>query len=131
MAETIDHLGIQHIGVPVDDVAAARSFYLDVLRLWPLPRPGDRPGASSGIGGAWFDLGNGQMIHLAERQDDPRIPIQHFALSVTDVTATVGELRSRGATVEERTYVPGYGRQAFVRDPSGNKIGRASCRERV
>jgi nitroreductase/catechol 2,3-dioxygenase-like lactoylglutathione lyase family enzyme len=122
MADTIDHLGVQHIGVPVDDLSATRAFYLDILGFRPLPRPGDRPENDSGIGGAWFDLGNGQMLHLAERMNDPRIPIQHFALSVTDVAAIAADLRTRGAEVREREYRPGYGRQAFVRDPSGNII---------
>jgi nitroreductase/catechol 2,3-dioxygenase-like lactoylglutathione lyase family enzyme len=122
MADTIDHLGVQHIGVPADDLSATRRFYADVLGFRPLPRPGDRPGSGSGIGGAWFDLGNGQMLHLAQRMTDPRIPIQHFALSVADLAATVTSLRTRGAEVQEREFRAGYGRQAFVRDPSGNII---------
>jgi catechol 2,3-dioxygenase-like lactoylglutathione lyase family enzyme len=115
---TVSHLGVQHVGMAFDDVEAARAFYEDKLGLVAL----QRPQSNSGIPGLWFDLGNGQMVHLAQRQPDPRVPIQHFALSVGDLDAVVADLEGRGVEVQRRAYVPGYGYQAFVRDPSGNVI---------
>ena len=118
MTETIRHLGVQHVGMAFDDVHQAEIFYRDKLGLIPL----DRPSSNSGIPGLWFDLGNGQMVHLAQRQDDPRIPIQHFALSVENLDEVVADLESRGVEVQRRAHFDGYGHQAFVHDPSGNII---------
>jgi catechol 2,3-dioxygenase-like lactoylglutathione lyase family enzyme len=118
MTETVKHVGVQHIGMAFDDVELARQFYEDTLGLVPL----QRPSSNSGIPGLWFDLGNGQMIHLAQRQPDPRIPIQHFALSVIDIDEVVATLEHRGIEVHRREHVPGYGKQAFITDPSGNII---------
>lgn len=116
MTDTIRHLGVQHVGIPADDVAATAAFYEDILGLIRL----ERPTSSSGVPGAWLDLGNGQMVHIAQRSPDPTLPIQHFALSVADFDSVVADLRQRGVEVQVRSYVPGYGHQAFIRDPSGN-----------
>jgi catechol 2,3-dioxygenase-like lactoylglutathione lyase family enzyme len=102
-----------------DDVEEARRFYEEQLGLVPLSRP---TSSTSGIPGLWFGLGNGQMVHLAQRQPDPTVPVQHFALSVSDLDAVVKELETRGVDVQRRPHFPGYGYQAFVRDPAGNVI---------
>lgn len=118
MPEIVNHLGVQHIGMAFDDVDDTRRFYEGVLGLVPL----ERPASNSGIPGLWFGLGNGQMIHLAQRQDDPRVPVQHFALSVSDLDAVVATLEARGVDVRRREHVPGYGKQAFITDPAGNIV---------
>jgi glyoxylase I family protein len=118
MAQTVRHLGVQHVGMAFDDLEAARAFYEDVLGFRPL----ERPSSNTGIPGLWFGLGNGQMVHLAQRQPDPRVPIQHFALSVDDLDAVVDDLEARGVAVRRRPHVDGYGYQAFVDDPSGNIV---------
>jgi len=110
----VQTLGVHHVSLNVTDVAAAVSFYVDVLGL---AERGDRP--DFGFGGAWLDVG-AQQIHLLEAAlpDDCG---QHVALQVPDLVAAVAELRDRGIRVSDPTPV-GTGRQAFLHDPAGNLI---------
>jgi catechol 2,3-dioxygenase-like lactoylglutathione lyase family enzyme len=45
-------LGVHHIAIQVDDLDAARRFYLEVMGL---PQIADRPDFD--VDGAWFQLG--------------------------------------------------------------------------
>jgi len=107
-------LGIHHVSINVTDAAEAIDFYVGHLGF--LQRQ-DRP--DFGIGGAWLDVG-GQQVHLIET-DVPADKGQHFAVQVADLDATVVELRTAGLNVGDPTPV-GTGRQAFLRDPSGNLL---------
>ena len=106
--------GLHHVSINVDDVPAARDFYIRVLGL---TERADRPDFS--FGGAWLDAGN-QQIHLIEADVPPSLG-QHFALAVTDLDAAVAELRGLGVAVTDPVPV-GPGRQAFLTDPAGNRI---------
>ena len=107
-------LAVHHVSINVDDVDAARAFYVDVLGLTPRS---DRP--DFGFAGAWLDAG-AQQVHLigAPAPDDRG---QHFALQVADLDATIAELRAAGTQVSDASPV-GTGRQAFLHDPSGNLV---------
>ncbi len=105
---------MHHVSINVDDVEAARRFYVEVLGL--VERP-DRP--ALGIGGAWLDAG-GQQLHLIEGPV-PETPGPHFAVLVADVDTAVVELRAGGVTVSDPSPI-GSGRQAFLRDPCGNLV---------
>ncbi len=107
-------LGVHHISLNVSDAAAAVDFYVGKLGM--VERP-DRP--DFGIGGAWLDAGS-QQLHLLEF-DVPDDKGQHFAIEVADLDATVAELRAKGLEIADPNPV-GTGRQAFVRDPSGNLV---------
>ena len=102
------------MSINVDDVQAARAFYVDRLGLQPRA---DRP--AFGFGGAWLDAG-GQQLHLIEAAV-PADQGQHFALRVADLDATIAELRSEGLEVSDASPV-GSGRQAFLHDPAGNLV---------
>lgn len=107
-------LGVHHVSINVDDVEAARRFYVDVLGLRERT---DRPAFR--FAGAWLDLGE-QQVHLI----DAAVPTdqgQHFAVRVADLDAAVAELRAKGVEVSEPVAV-GPGRQSFLHDPSGNRI---------
>lgn len=110
----MDVLGVHHVSINVDDVDAAAAFYVDRLGL---TRRTDRP--DFGFGGAWLDAG-GQQVHLIEAPM-PGDRGQHFALRVTDLDATVDELRAAGLEVSDASPV-GTGRQAFLHDPAGNLV---------
>ena len=110
----VQPLAVHHVSINVDDVDAARDFYVDVLGLGLRP---DRP--DFGFGGAWLDAG-GQQVHLIEGKL-PTAVGQHFALLVGDLDATVAELRDRGVTVSDPAPV-GSGRQSFLSDPAGNVV---------
>ena len=107
-------LGVHHVSINVDDVAAAAAFYVERLGL---SQRTDRP--DFGFGGAWLDVG-AQQVHLIEAPP-PGDRGQHFALQVADLDATIEELRATGVDVSDASPV-GTGRQAFLHDPSGNLI---------
>lgn len=102
------------MSINVHDTATAVEFYTRVLGL---TLRGDRP--DFGFDGAWLDLA-GQQVHLLELAV-PEDQGQHFAIHVADLDATVDELRARGIEVGDPKPV-GTGRQAFLRDPSGNQV---------
>ena len=112
--EAMRPAGLHHVSINVDDVPAARDFYVRVLGL--IERP-DRPDFS--FDGAWLDAGD-QQVHLIEADVPPSLG-QHFALAVTDLDAAVAELRALGVPVTDPVPV-GLGRQAFVSDPAGNRV---------
>lgn len=102
------------MSINVHDAPAALAFYTDVLGL---RERDDRPDFS--FGGAWLDLG-AQQVHLLEI-DVPDDIGQHFAIEVADLDDAVQELRDRGIEVTDPSPV-GSSRQAFLHDPSGNRI---------
>jgi glyoxylase I family protein len=111
----MEPIGVHHVSVNVSDVAQALAFYTGVLGL---EQRSDRP--DFGFGGAWLDAGDGQQVHLIEAPVPPDLG-QHLALGVSDLSATIAELRGGGLEVTDAIEVgPGY--QAFLHDPSGNTI---------
>jgi glyoxylase I family protein len=111
----MDVVGLHHVALNVDDLDASLAFYVDVFGFTVLDRP------DFGIPGAWLQAGTHQVHLVVEpaAQHDPR---QHFALQVRDVEAVAADLEAAGLTVRRAPYVPGAGRQLFLRDPSGNRI---------
>lgn len=105
--------GVHHVSLNVRDAEEARKFFLEVLGLEELPRP-DFP-----FPGAWLRAG-GQEVHLIQVEGFAPPEGQHFAFRVEDVDTTAAELRARGVKVVGPFDVPGAGRQAFLRDPTGN-----------
>lgn len=106
--------GVHHVSINVANVDAAVAFYVDRLGLNPRT---DRP--DFGFGGAWLDVGE-QQVHLIEAPCPPDEG-QHFALWVGDLDGAIDELRRSGVAVSDASPV-GTGRQAFLRDPSGNLV---------
>jgi glyoxylase I family protein len=106
--------GIHHVAINVSDLDAALAFYVDVLGLTLRT---DRPELD--IRGSWLDAG-GEQVHLVER-DPPAFEGQHFALLVEDLDGVIDELRGRGVKVTDAVAV-GTARQAFLRDPAGNRL---------
>lgn len=105
---------VHHVSINVEDVDAARDFYVDVLGLTVRT---DRP--DFGFPGAWLNAGP-QQIHLIGAPT-PKAQGQHFALQVDDLDAVVRELRDRGIEVSDPVPVA-TSLQSFLSDPSGNQI---------
>lgn len=109
-------IGVHHVNIQVDDVAAARAFYREVLGLTEIDRP-DFP-----VSGAWFRLGVHQL-HIGAEDGHVAPDRQHFAVQVGDLDAAVAAIEAHGVKVRKTGLTfPGAGYQAFVRDPSGNLI---------
>ena len=108
----MDLVGIHHVNVRVDDLSDAVSFYEGVLGLRRVDRPDEMP-----ADGVWYALGS-QQVHVSDGGGPGPASKQHFAIAVPDLAAAVAELRDAGVSVEVRDVTG----QAFVRDPSGNRI---------
>jgi catechol 2,3-dioxygenase-like lactoylglutathione lyase family enzyme len=107
---------LDHCSVIITDVAKARAFYAGVLGLKEIPKP-----KTFDFVALWFQLGDGQTIHLLQKpQADTRSP-RHFALRVTDVKAAREHFRARGIEIQETGPIPHCDR-FFVFDPDGNRI---------
>ncbi len=118
-----------HLAVPVDDLAAARRFYLEVLGCGT-GREDER----------WLDLdffGHQVTLHLAGADtsaaanpvDGDQVPVRHFGviLEPADWQALAERLTAAGTDfiIEPRVRFrgqPGEQRTMFVRDPSGNAL---------
>ena len=108
-------LGVHHVSINVDDLAAARRFYVDVLGFTERVDRPDFPGTP----GAWLDVGS-QQVHLIVGEVPARLG-QHYAVLVADIDSTVATLHERGVRVSDPVEV-GTGLQSFTRDPSGNMV---------
>ncbi|HVL13444.1 MAG TPA: VOC family protein [Gemmata sp.] len=107
---------IDHCSVLVTDLANARSFYAGVLGLREIAKP-----KTFDFVALWFDLGNGQTLHLLQKpQPDTRSP-RHFALRVTDIELAREHVLARGFEIQETGPIPHCDR-FFVHDPDGNRI---------
>jgi glyoxylase I family protein len=105
---------VHHVSINVDDVGAARAFYVGELGFTERT---DRP--DFGFDGAWLDVG-GQQVHLIAGDVPDRLG-QHFAVQVADLDAAVATLRDHGFRISDPMEV-GTGLQSFTRDPAGNMV---------
>lgn len=115
--------GYAHVAIVVDDLDAARGFWIDILGLDELPRP------DLGVPGMWLRVGDLQL-HFIENATMP-VPgpgFPHLALSVpvAEWDATIASLRDAGvpfvAGPSERLDFGVRVRAAFVSDPAGNVV---------
>ena len=114
--------GLHHVSLLVADTRRALDFYQGILGL----RPSDeRP--DLGFPGAWFELGQGQQIHLLQLPDpdsgrgrpEHGGRDRHLAFLVGDLNALQAALEAAGVHYTRS----GSGRRAiFCRDPDGNAL---------
>ncbi|RAJ66620.1 hypothetical protein K378_02792 [Streptomyces sp. Amel2xB2] len=119
-----------HLAVPVDDLAAARRFYGDVLGL--------EQGRSAETWTDWNLHGHQFVTHLVPGHtaagarnpvDGHEVPVPHFGLllSVPAFHELAARLRSAGTEFVIEPYVrfegqPGEQWTMFLRDPAGNAL---------
>ena len=118
-----------HLAVPVDDLAAARHFYGDVLGL--------EQGRSADTWVDWNLHGHQFVTHLASGRaprihnpvDGHDVPVPHFGLilSVERFRALAERLRAAGSEFVIEPYVrfegqPGEQWTMFLLDPAGNAL---------
>jgi catechol 2,3-dioxygenase-like lactoylglutathione lyase family enzyme len=108
--------GIHHVSLNVRDVEAAESFYVEVLGMQKIDRP------DFGFPGCWLEAADGRQIHLIEDSDFRPPEGPHVAFRVGDIETAIADLRARGTEVSGPIDIPGAGRQAFLRDPTGNLV---------
>jgi catechol 2,3-dioxygenase-like lactoylglutathione lyase family enzyme len=107
---------IDHVSVLITDLAPARRFYRDILGLKEIAKP-----KTFDFVALWFDLGNGQTLHLLQKPlADTKSP-RHFALRVADVQAAREHFRAHAVVIQETGPIPHCDR-FFVFDADGNRI---------
>ena len=110
------------IGVVVEDLAEQRRFYREVLGFTEV---------KAGADWVHFDLGNGNLLELIQRNNDPQYDRARYQVGYTveDILSARAELIARG--VEPVTRIEGDaaagGRWCYFRDPEGNVFEIKEC----
>lgn len=108
-------LGISHVAFRVSDLAAARSFYEDLLGYRALP--------ADGTAGVLVAVGGRQYVELIPGLDPAQDRLDHVALETDDARAMRRYLVSLAAGVPADVSGHRAGGEAFaVRDPEGHAV---------
>lgn len=111
---------LNHIGLHVNDLAASRTFYGEVLGLREIARP------DMGFPGAWFGVGADQEVHLIARapKEGAYTPPRerHVAFAVSDMEEVKQALSDRGMALPPVKQRPDGALQLFLRDPDDHVI---------
>ncbi|MGA8537798.1 MAG: VOC family protein [Thermoplasmata archaeon] len=103
------------IGVVVENLAEQRRFYREVLGFIEL---------DAGSDWVHFDLGDGNLLELVQRSDDPQYERTRYQVgyAVEDILSVRSELIARGVqpVTEIEGSREGGGRWCYFRDPEGN-----------
>lgn len=123
-------LKIDHIGIAVNDISEARSFWADTLGL---PFEGDETVAEQKVNTAFFPVGESE-VELLE-STDPEGPIakyiekkgqgiQHVAFRVENIDQALEELKEKGVRLIDETPRKGAGgaRIAFLHPKATNGV---------
>src|SRR5262249_401918 len=92
---------LDHCSIIVTDVAKARAFYAGVLGLKGIAKP-----KTFDFVVLWFELADGQTLHLLQKPDpDTRSP-RHLALRVADARVARAHLGAHGVEIQETVLIP-------------------------
>ena len=109
--------GVDFVGIPTRDLAAAAAFYGDTLGLPRSVYVEERNFAEFETGNLTLSIYNAERIGLGHNPN--RNPI---ALHVADVAATRQELERRGVSFHGDTIDTGVCHMALFADPEGNAL---------
>jgi catechol 2,3-dioxygenase-like lactoylglutathione lyase family enzyme len=105
-----------HVSITVTDLARARRFYGELLRLEEIPRP-----KHLAWPGVWYRAGT-TPIHLSSKAVTDPPSARHFCLWVEEVKDAASEIAAAGYPVVWSEHrIPGIDR-FFTNDPDGNRI---------
>jgi len=108
-----------HLALQVKDLPTSAAFYRDVLGLKPIPVPDNLKTIR-----AWFDLGQGQQIHLLAGRTAPVVNDRngsHFAVFVASIEQSERFLTERGLPYHRQVRFDGVA-QLYFADPDGYLI---------
>ena len=114
-------IGVSHIGLKTDDLAAARKFYTNVLGFSEAFSLDDPPGK---LLLTYFKVNDHQFIEVFP---EPKTPnegeLSHIAFETADAEQLRAYLGSRGVTVPDKLDPMLDGNRGFeVKDPDGHTI---------
>jgi|GEM_PF-262560 lactoylglutathione lyase len=114
-----NNLGIirhNHLAIHVKDIPASAVFYRDVLGLKPVPVPDNMKATR-----AWFDIGDGQMIHLLNGRTEQIVHDRngsHYALFVENIGQSEAFLKAKNIPYHRQVRFDGIV-QLYFSDPDG------------
>jgi len=114
-------IGISHIALRTDDLAAARKFYGDGLGFQE-PFTFDKP--EGGLMLTYFKVNDHQYIEVfPELQGPKQDRLSHISFETTDAEQLRAYLANRGVKVPEKLEPMGDGNRGFdVNDPDGHEV---------
>ena len=131
-------LSIDHVGVAVDSIDLARTFWTGVLGL---PCKGSETVAEQKVTTGFFPVGSSEMELLEATSPDSPVArfiekkgqgIQHIAFRVADIEAALEELKEKGVRLIDDTPRIGAGgaKIAFLHPKETNGVLVELCERR-
>jgi len=123
-------LKIDHLGIAVNDVNDARTFWTDILGL---PFEGEETVSEQKVKTAFFPVGESEVELLESTEPDGPIAkyiekkgqgIQHVAFRVADIDQALAELKEKGVRLIDETPRQGAGgaKIAFLHPKATNGV---------
>ncbi len=118
-ADKIDVVSFNHIALHVKDIPTSAKFYGDTLGLATFEIPDSLKKVR-----AWFQLGNGQLIHLLAGRTEPVVNDRngsHFSLFIKSIDETLVFLKKNKMPYHLQVRFGGV-KQIYIADPDGYLI---------
>ena len=117
-------VGVAHIGLRTDDLAAARKFYTGVLGFEEPFSLDKAPGDGTGLLLTYFKVNDHQYIELFPELTDPKMDrLSHISFETANAEQLRAYLASRGVKVPEKLEPMRDGNRGFnVDDPDGHDV---------
>jgi catechol 2,3-dioxygenase-like lactoylglutathione lyase family enzyme len=117
-------VGVAHIGLRTDDMAAARKFYTGVLGLqepFSLDKP---PAEGTGLLLTYFKVNDHQYVEVFPELKDPKQDrLSHISFETSDAEQMRAYLASKGVKVPDKLEPMLDGNRGFdVDDPDGHDV---------
>ena len=117
-------VGVAHIGLKTDDLAAARKFYTGILGFQEPFSLDKASGEGTGLLLTYFKVNDHQYIEMFPELTDPKMDrLSHISFETTDAEQMRAYLASRGVKVPEKLEPMQDGNRGFdVKDPDGHDV---------
>jgi len=117
-------VGVAHIGLRTDDLAAARKFYTGVLGFQEPFSLDKASGEGTGLLLTYFKVNDHQYIEMFPELTDPKMDrLSHISFETTDAEQMRAYLANRGVKVPEKLEPMQDGNRGFdVNDPDGHDV---------
>lgn len=117
-------VGVAHIGLRTDDLAAARKFYTGVLGFQEPFSLDKAPGEGTGLLLTYFKVNDHQYIEMFPELTDPKMDrLSHISFETADAEQLRTYLASRGVKVPDKLEPMQDGNRGFdVDDPDGHDV---------
>jgi catechol 2,3-dioxygenase-like lactoylglutathione lyase family enzyme len=117
-------VGVAHIGLRSDDIAAARKFYGGVLGFQEPFSLDKLPEDGTGLLLTYFKINDHQYIEVFPELKDPKQDrLSHISFETTDIDQLYAYLKSQGVKVPDKLEPMQDGNRGFdVFDPDGHDV---------